>query len=830
MALSDVELKLKYTSICANRHENGIKCLGRYMLFSRANCPILYDLEKNECAGTLLGHNQQVNGQTFVFTTIEDQEAITDCKIISTSYDKTAKVWTFDFKTRSAHMLHSLNSPDDSAFNTRLAIQHNQNIISLTTTIGGAVCLWSDADLIHYSNLKYVPITSQIHNIKIKDVSFCFVFISGTDNLIHLYQLDCDNLKLNHLLDIKGHEDWIKSIEIINLADDRNNEFLVATASQDWYIRVWHMQIFEEISTSPNNHATDKNLTCHLINSKSSDVKRSLLCTLETVLHHGNTVSSLSWFHKQPSSTIQLASCSIDKTVIIWSSTIANKHKEVGCADSSQMDSATDGIWKEAYKFGETSEINLPFLGICVHPLDESLIFVQSLRGAIHCWKLLENSDQCRPDHSITGHSEAVTDLVWEKKGRYLLTCSLDKTTRIHGVSIKDGLWHELARPQVHGHEINCLASINFGKFASGAEEKTIRNYGTTRFFLKSFETLTGLHISEDLLETPSVEQYPKHAQLPALGLSIRGSENPYDDEAGHDGQVKKGAGGQTDSWSGTSKLAEEIAKLDYLIDLPPEEILIQSTLWWETNKLYGHGNEIHALDCNSEGSYMASASRANRSELASVIIWDCTHQFRKASNIDHHSLTITRLKFSPNDKYLLSVSRDRTWCISEKTGNLRQAYKKLIGSSKSNGVHERIIWDCCWTGNSEHFVTVSRDKKAILWSMQELLTEIRSVDQEAGPVFNDILVQKFDQSIQAVEYVPRCVADSHLFVFGLEDGSLELHQVMVASKTWTKIATFPKYHQLTIRRIAITDLGSRKLMATSSDDGVVKVVDLFLK
>lgn len=828
MILSDIELKSKYTSVCANRHENGIKCLGKYMLFSRANSPILYDLEKNECVGTLTGHKQQINGQSFVSNYINDHNNLADCKIISSSYDKTAKVWNFNFITKETQMISSLDSPDDSAFNTRLAFQNNEHVISITTTIKGAICLWIDGELVNHVNLKYVPTTSQVHSIEIEGEVYWFLFISGTDNLIHLYQLNCDSLKLSNLLDIKGHEDWIKSIEIINLTNDRTNEFLLASASQDWYIRVWHIKILDNIKIDSNEYATDKNLTCQL-DTTGHSIERSLLCALETVLHHGNTVSSLSWFHDLAYPKIQLASCSIDKTVIIWSSTIAIEQTEIKDNNSSHMSPATDGVWKEAYKFGETSEINLPFLGICVSPLDESLVYVQSLRGAIHCWKLMDNSDLCIPKQSITGHSEAVTDLAWEKDGRYLLSCSLDKTTRIHGVSITDGLWHEMARPQVHGHEINCLASINFGKFASGAEEKTIRNYGATEFFLRSFESLTGHKVAQELLNEDSDEQYPKHAQLPALGLSIRGAESPYDIEAG-DNEGKKVAGGQSDAWCGTSKLAEEIAKVDKLSGIPTEELLIQSTLWWETNKLYGHGNEIHALDCNSDGTYIASASKANRAELASVIIWDCKHQFRKAASINHHSLTITRLKFSPNDKYLLSVSRDRTWCVSEKTGNIRQAYKKLFGSSKLNGIHERIIWDCCWTGDSESFITVSRDKKAILWSMKEVAANGALASQDVEPSFVNVSNQKFDQSIQAVEYVPREVVDDHLFVFGMEDGSLEFHQVLVASKTWTKIAVYPKYHQLTIRRIAIKDTRTNMHMATGSDDGIVRVVELTLK
>lgn len=68
-------------------------------------------------------------------------------------------------------------------------------------------------------------------------------------------------------------------------------------------------------------------------------------------------------------------------------------------------------------------------------------------------------------------------------------------------------------------------------------------------------------------------------------------------------------------------------------------------------------------------------------------------------------------MKFSPNDKFLLTVSRDRKWSLFEDkqgTGNF-----ELRGcSNPKGGVHARIIWSCEWTGDGKFFVTGSRDKK----------------------------------------------------------------------------------------------------------------------
>ena len=32
--------------------------------------------------------------------------------------------------------------------------------------------------------------------------------------------------------------------------------------------------------------------------------------------------------------------------------------------------------------------------------------------------------------------------------------------------------WHEIARPQIHGYDMKCIACVNRGTYVSGAEEK----------------------------------------------------------------------------------------------------------------------------------------------------------------------------------------------------------------------------------------------------------------------------------------------------------------------------------------------------------------------
>lgn len=71
-------------------------------------------------------------------------------------------------------------------------------------------------------------------------------------------------------------------------------------------------------------------------------------------------------------------------------------------------------------------------------------------------------------------------DCQWEPEGRYLLSVSSDQSTRLHAPWRRGGdnkiTWHELARPQIHGYDITCLAPVTPLLFATGADEKVTQS------------------------------------------------------------------------------------------------------------------------------------------------------------------------------------------------------------------------------------------------------------------------------------------------------------------------------------------------------------------
>lgn len=116
------------------------------------------------------------------------------------------------------------------------------------------------------------------------------------------------------------------------------------------------------------------------------------------------------------------------------------------------------------------------------------------------------------------GHSNAVNDLCWEPNGEFLLTVSSDQTTRVHGEWNDRKTWHEIARPQIHGYDIQTVTALSRFKFASGSEEKIIRSFQAPINFVDNFTKLCNVALDDEGKTILSSSQ--KGASVPSLGLS----------------------------------------------------------------------------------------------------------------------------------------------------------------------------------------------------------------------------------------------------------------------------------------------------------------------
>lgn len=257
----------------------------------------------------------------------------------------------------------------------------------------------------------------------------------------------------------------------------------------------------------------------------------------------------------------------------------------------------------------------------------------------------------------------------------------------------------------------------------------------------------------------------PKGASVPSLGLSNKAVYNTE-----------------------TPAVEERHVKDEYpenyftpiTLDAPPqEETLMQNTLWPEVQKLYGHGYEIFALASSPDASILASSCKSTNAEHAQIILWN-TANWKQIQKLSSHQLTVTQMKFSPNGKYLLSVSRDRRWSLfARSTADKVSQYELAACTDKTNGVHTRIIWSCDWSHDNKYFVTSSREGKVVVWSKQgEQITETNDNKSSLNGWQSLEILELKQESITAVAFANTLnKKGSYVVALGCESGHIYIYE-----------------------------------------------------
>lgn len=377
------------------------------------------------------------------------------------------------------------------------------------------------------------------------------------------------------------------------------------------------------------------------------------------------------------------------------------------------------------------------------------------------------------------------------------MSASTDQTTRVHApwkTDKKVEVWHEIGRPQVHGYDLSCLAMLGPYTFASGAEEKVVRVFTAPTTFQKYLSTVASTDDWEGKLA--------EGASVPALGLTNKAT---FDELSGDD---------------------DRTSDLDYTRP-PTEEELIRHTLWPELQKLYGHGYEIFSIASRHDGSRFATACKSANAEHSAIIIWS-TKTWSQVQRIASHRLTVTQMAFSPDDRYLVSVSRDRRWSLYRADGD--GPYEVVAGSSKTDELHTRIIWCCAWTHDSRYFATGSRDGRIGLWSVD-------SRELEAGKPAASLEIK--DSSVTALAFAHRAYSsNSYVIAIGFDSGNVEVRKLVFENEgvVWRTYATYDtsRAHHFTVKRLAFrpkvfSESDEREIaqLASCGMDNTLKIHDL---
>ncbi|KAF4790054.1 hypothetical protein TURU_143738 [Turdus rufiventris] len=433
-------------------------------------------------------------------------------------------------------------------------------------------------------------------------------------------------------------------------------------------------------------------------------------------------------------------------------------------------------------RVGEVGGNTLGFFD-CQFSPDGSMIIAHAFHGALHLWKQTTvNKKEWTPEVVISGHFNSVEDVKWDPEGEFIISVGSDQTTRLFAPWKRkeetEVTWHEIARPQVHGYDLRCLAMIGRFEFVSGADEKVLRVFRAPKNFIENFSNITGIPMEK--LCSQQSSDLPEGATVPALGLSNKAvfeacslanevltligdmAVQPEEDE---------------ESFNTISNQYPEIYFQPLILtEPPPEDHLLQNTLWPEIQKLYGHGYEIFCVACNNSNTIIASACKASKKEHAAIILWSTT-SWKKLQSLSFHNLTVTQLAFSPDDSFLLAVSRDRNWSLWRKQDSSESGpvFTCCAYTDKNTAVHSRIIWSCDWTPDSKYFITGSRDKKVIIWGQCDL--SVITEGNELDSIKPCSTVLDAGDSVTAVGISRVLTLDGRYIVaVGLENGKIILY------------------------------------------------------
>ncbi|CAO2202344.1 unnamed protein product [Urochloa humidicola] len=733
--------------------------------FGAQNAVALFSPQRGEIVTTLPGHKAPVNCTLWLPTKkdvlqVRNREAY---YLLSGSADGAIMAWKIG--SGKGNWSHVLQLPGMHKKGiTCLAGRMVSDTIAIfaSTSSDGIVVIWEMAieptlggsckvSCLHTLSVGLKPMVSLSLAVLPEQGSHLILAMGGLDHKIHIYCGDKSG-KFIKTCELKGHSDWIRSLDFslpVMISSEKHNIFLVSS-SQDRTIRIWKMDS-EAVSSGSTAQSRKANIemTSYIEGPLFVAGNTSYQVSLESLLvGHEDWVYSVEW---QPptllpgdeaNQAMSILSASMDKMMMIWR---PEKHT---------------GLWINSVTVGELSHSALGFYGGHWQP-DGKSILAHGYGGSFHMWRDVGlDSENWQPQIVPSGHFAPVSDLTWARSGQYLLSVSHDQTTRIFAPwrnQVNPGdmvYWREIARPQIHGHDINCVAFIQGSgnhRFVSGADEKVSRVFEAPLSFLKTLQQAT--------LLKPDISDDFDHVQVLGANMSALGlSQKPI-----YTHGVKEST--STNSGDGPDSMETIPDAVPTVFTEPPvEDQLAWNTLWPESHKLYGHGNELFSICCDYEGKLVASSCKAQSAPVAEIWLWE-VGTWKAVGRLQSHNLTVTQMEFSHDNAFLLSVSRDRHLSIFSIRKTNEGVEHRLVAKHEA---HKRIIWACSWNPFGYEFATGSRDKTVKIWCVQD-----------ASSVKLLATLPQFRDSVTALAWMGRDRAsNADILAVGMDNGLIELWSV----------------------------------------------------
>lgn len=643
---------------------------------------------------------------------LPDEEAV---YLVSGSDDQSLKLWSLDAKSGTLSCLQMLN--EHTAPINCIAVLKEQPLgeakarILVSGAADATVKVWALSATGVVTLLQtikttkgYLPLAVALSSLG-EDGNAIILAVAGTTSAVQVFTASttaADVTRPNFVLQatLSGHENWVRSLDFVREKPDTpGSDLLLASASQDKYIRIWrihHGSALSALSAVGVDMAANALMPGNKIHKLHAGGEKHCVMFEALLLGHEDWIYTARWSRAEDG-RLRLLSSSADNSLSIWES------------------DEESGIWITVARLGEVSREkgattatgSIGGFWTGMWSPDGTTVITLGRTGSWRRWDYDSKEDQWKQNFAVTGHTRAVTGISWSRDGSYLLSTCSDQTTRLHGEwAAGDGTWHEMSRPQIHGYDLNCISWLTPTTFVSGADEKLMRVFTEPKAVARMLQRLT---LSTSVPDSPSL---PDAANMPVLGLSNKAIDVVDDD-------TDLSALLSTDPHNPNADraaldLASMVRRSALEIGHPPfEESLSRHTLWPEVEKLYGHGYELSCLSASRDGKLIASACRASSINHAVIRLFETTRWTEVKPPLTAHSLTVTRLRFSPDDRYLLSVGRDRQWAVFEREADT--GYKLRQANQKG---HTRMILDAAWApaGAGDVFATAGRDKQVKIW------------------------------------------------------------------------------------------------------------------
>lgn len=630
---------------------------------------------------------------------------------------------------------------------------------------------------------RFFPLALALRTVQQKDKAGGMVLaVAGTRPFIQIFSTHgtADHPRFELSATLTGHDGWIRSLAFTGGSQPKSSQdFMLASASQDKYIRLWKIQAGDNTPAAQPN--VDEPLLGGLEQTLSNkahvfEVNGSKYSvTFEALLFgHEDWVYTTVW--NRDTQNPRLLSASADNSLVIWEP------------------DPVSGVWFSAERMGEisvqkgssTATGTTGGFWIGLWSPDGKEVACLGRTGSWRRWRYFSDIDAWSQTIGVSGHVRSAVDLAWEPSGGYLLSTSGDQTTRLHAKWSHDGYenWHEFSRPQIHGYDLNCISTLGAARFISGADEKLLRVFDETKAISQLLEKLCGFKQRAD-------EEMAEAANIPVLGLSNKA----VDEAAADDEELDPGVNGSDEQPS--------VAAVSIDLDHPPlEDHLSRHTLWPEHEKLYGHGYEISAVASSHDHDIVATACKATSLDHAVIRLYDTTTWNEIRPPLAAHSLTITSLQFTRDDQYLLSVGRDRQWALFERDATDKAVFRLLTSNPRG---HSRMILSAGWAplGTKRVFATASRDKSVKIWELDGSTCVCKTTLPKSNPV-------------TAVDFLPTTVNKELCLAVGEDSGQISVHVLSLESLSETCQRCFPKRD---CPSKTITQLSWRPCASTQQND-----------